>query len=138
MDQIEHRRRSSDLPESRGVLRGRGLEVRRLHRHIVDLLGGQRRMIEKAFAQVSEIPVPISGGSDALVDLHHMDSGPRYVRGSQRAQHHPRCVTTAHGHNKTTSRGDCRPCVVRNDCRGALRDRVGGVKYFNVQRAHAA
>jgi hypothetical protein len=42
-------------------------------------------MIEKAFAQVSEIPVRMSGRSDALVDLHHVNGLPRHVLSSKGA-----------------------------------------------------
>jgi hypothetical protein len=49
VDQIEHRRRSGDPLEIRGVFRGGSLQIGSLHRHGVDLPGGERRMIEKAF-----------------------------------------------------------------------------------------
>jgi hypothetical protein len=42
-------------------------------------------MIEKAFAQVGEIPVGVSGRSDTLIDLHYMDGRPRDIRHSQYA-----------------------------------------------------
>ena len=69
MHEVEHRRRAGKLAQRRAVRRGRGLEVRRLDRHRVDLVGAQRRVIEQALAQVREIAVRIAGRRDALVHL---------------------------------------------------------------------
>jgi hypothetical protein len=85
VDEIEDRRRSGEQPQSCGVVRGRGLQIGKLHRHRLDLLRGQRCMIEKAFAQMGEIPVRMSGRSNALVDLNDMNRGPPHVRGRERA-----------------------------------------------------
>src|ERR1700675_4898159 len=98
----------------------------------MDLLGTEWGMIEKAFAQVREIPVRMSGGSHALVDLHYMHTRPRHVLGSESAQHHPRRVATAYGHKKTPARGHRRSCVGSNDCGSSLGHRVGAIQHFNV------
>jgi hypothetical protein len=69
MNQIEHRRRSGDRLKIPGVRGRRRLQVGNFHWHRVDLLRAQRNVLQKTFAQVGEVPVRISGGSDSLVDL---------------------------------------------------------------------
>src|SRR5258706_16105100 len=95
-------------------------------------------MIEKAFAQVSEIPVRMSRGSNALIDLYYLDGRPRHVRTSQRAQHQPRCVAAAHGHNESTSRGHSRSGFFSDDLRTSFRRRVAALEHFHVHGSHAA
>src|SRR5437588_12468847 len=118
MDEVEHRRRSGKLPERLGILCGGSIQIWRLDGHVMDLLGKERTMIEKAFAQVREIPVRITVGSDTLIDLEYVHGRPRHLCGSQGAQHQPRCLATAYGHNKAAVRGDGRSCICCNDqCR---------------------
>jgi hypothetical protein len=134
VDQVEHWRRSSDLLESRRVLGGSGLQITGLHRHLMNLTGRKRRMIEKALAQMDEVSVRIFGRGNAFVDLHDMDSGPRHVGSCQRTQHQPGCVATAYCQNKTAARGYCQPGFFSNDCCSFLGDGGGRVHYFNVHR----
>src|SRR5258706_16445769 len=81
VDEIEYRLRSGELPQSFRVLRGRSLQIGKLPWHGANLFRGQRRVIEKALAQMREIPVGMPGGSNPLVDLNDMNCGPRHVRG---------------------------------------------------------
>lgn len=48
VDEVQHRRRAGDLPESQSVAPGRGLQVFLIHRHGVDSFGRQRRTFEQA------------------------------------------------------------------------------------------
>jgi hypothetical protein len=139
MDEIEHRWRSSELPQSFSVLRGRSLQIGKLHRHRVYLLREYRRMIEKALAQVREIPVRMTWGSNPLVDLNHMNRGPRHIRARERTQHHPWCVAAADRHDETTARGDGFPRLFGDDIRGSLRHGFRRAKHFTIQgHGHAA
>src|SRR5918999_4246295 len=90
VDEVEHRRRSCELPQSQGVLRGCGLQVRRFHGHGMDLLRVQGGMLKQAFAQVREVSVQVSVWSHTLVDLTYMYTYPRDIFPRQRPQHEPR------------------------------------------------
>ena len=81
---------------------------------------------------MGEIPVRMSGGSVALVDLHDMDRRPRHVGSCQRAQHQPWCVATAYCHNKTAARGHCQSGFFSNDCRSSLGHRVDRIENLDV------
>jgi hypothetical protein len=61
-------------------------------------------MVQKTFAQMGKIPVRISRGCDALIDLDYMDSPPRHVGGCQIAQHDPWSAATTHCNNKSSAR----------------------------------
>src|SRR2546428_9296821 len=100
----------------------------------MDLLGSQRRMLEQAFTQVSEVSVRVSRGGDAFVHLDHMHALPWHILTGEGTQHLPRRVTAADGHNKTTA--------LRNGCPGVRRDNFGSLlrhcagigKYLNLHR----
>jgi hypothetical protein len=100
--------------------------------HLVNLCGRERRMVQKTFAQMGKIPVRISRGCDALIDLDYMDSPPRHVGGCQIAQHDPWSAATTHCNNKSSARVYRQPRFFGDDRRRFLGDRLGRVQYFNV------
>ena len=63
-------------------------------------------MIEKAFAQMGEIPVSMPRRSNPLVDLNDMNRGPRHVRGRERAQHDPGRMAAADSEDETSACGN--------------------------------
>ena len=79
VNKIEHRRHASDRAQRCGIACGCRVEVRRLHRHRVDLLRTQRGALEQTFAQVREVAVEVAFGRDALVHLQHVHPLPRHV-----------------------------------------------------------
>src|SRR4029453_18147703 len=98
----------------------------------MDLLGSQRRMLEQAFTQVTEISICVSCRRYAFVNLHDVHAFPRHLFVCQGAQHLPRGMTTAHGHNEAAAGSNSRSSF-RGDNLGSLpchRVRIG--KYLNV------
>src|ERR1700686_3173420 len=86
-----------------------------------------------------KISVRMSGRSDTLVHLYDVNFWPRHVRGRECSQHPPGCVAAAHGHHKTTPRGDGFPRLFSNDIRGLLSHRFGGFQHFDTHGLrHAA
>src|SRR5262245_11161771 len=132
VDQVEFRRGSGDLLESLCVGGCRSFQVRRFHRHLVNLPGRNRCVIKKTFAQMGKIPVGISWRCHALVDLDNMDSLPRNSGFGQFAQHEPRCTAAAHCDNKSPVAVHCQPGVFSDDCGRSLGHRLSGVHYFNL------
>src|SRR5262245_1261548 len=89
-------------------------------------------MLEQAVAQVGEVPVGISGRSNAFVYLHHMHESPGYVLIGQSAHHLPRRMAPADGHDEPATRRDDRPRFGGND-RGSLPgNRLGIGQSFNL------
>src|SRR6476661_1441405 len=132
MSEIEHRRRTGHLIESHCVASGRGVQVRPLYWHGKDLLGSQRRVLEQAFTQVTEISIWVSGWRYALVNLHHAHAFPRYLFVCQGTQHFPRGMTTANGHNEAATLRHSR-AGFRGDNLGSLpRHCVRINKYLNL------
>ena len=101
----------------------------------MDLLGSQRRMLEQAFTQVSEVSVRVSLRRDALVYLSHMYAFPRHIFVREGAQHLPRRVAAADSHDKTAAREDRRPSICGNGFRRLPRHCISVGKYFNLHRS---
>ena len=80
----------------------------------MDLPGRQRGVRKQAFAQVREVAVGIARRSHAFVHLHDVDGLPGNVLAGERAQHDPRRMPAADGHDEATPRGDRRPRVGGN------------------------
>ena len=124
--QIQHGRRAADpLQRARIGPRGR-LEVGSFDRHRVDLLRRKRRRGEEALAQVREVAVGVPRRRDPLVHLDDVDAGPWHVLGREVAQHQPRRVAAADGHDESAARRNRPAGVFRDDGRGSA-GRGGGV-----------
>ena len=78
--------------------------------------------------QVSEIPVGVSIGSHALIDLENVHAGPRYVFVRQCSQHDPWSVASADRHDESTASGD-RSSRIFGDDSGSSRGCCIGVCY---------
>jgi len=89
------------LASCAGVFLGpRGLKVHRFDRHRMDVIGGERRMIEQAVAEMREVAVGIACGGNPLVDLNHVHLSPGKRVGRQCAQHQPGRAAAAERHPK--------------------------------------
>ena len=89
-------------------------------------------MFEEALAQMREISVRISGGSDALVHLNHVDAIPRHLFRGKRAQHEPGSVAAAYGHDEPAARRNGQPRLLRDHARGFFGDGVRVGQHFDV------
>src|SRR4030095_7554042 len=75
MREIEYDRRSRDLAEGQGITFAGRLQIRRFHRHRMNVLGDERTVREQTLAEVSEVAIGIALRRDAHVDLQHMSIG---------------------------------------------------------------
>jgi hypothetical protein len=132
MGEVEHCRRTRNLPKRRGVLAARRVQVYRFHGHGVNLLGAQRTMREQGLPQVSEVSVGVSWGCHALVHLDDMHGGPGQVFISQRPQHRPRGAAPTDRHDEATARRDGRPRLPGGEGDGRLRHRNGIGQGFDL------
>jgi hypothetical protein len=115
MNEIEHRGRTGNRLQRQRILRGRRLQIRRLHWHGMELLRAQRSMLKQAFTQVREISVGISSRCDSLVHLNHVHSAPRDFFTCKSMQHEPWGVTAAYRHDKATAICGRRPRLGRDE-----------------------
>src|SRR5262249_20058961 len=90
-------------------------------------------MFEQTVAQVGQVPVGISGRSNAFVYLHNMHGFPGYVLIRQGTQHLPRRMTAADGHDEPATRHHGRPRLSGNDLAGLVGNRIGIGKNFNLR-----
>ncbi len=132
VNEIEHQRRAADGAESGGVLQGGHVQVRRVHRHGIDLRGRDGRMIQQAFAQVREIAVGMSRRGHALIDLYEVHMRPGHIFAGEHAQHQPRGVAAADGHDEAAAIGDGGPRLLGNQAGGFLSNRIGIGQHFNL------
>ena len=117
MNEVEHWRRACHRLQCTAILLGRAIKIRRFDRHWMDVIGGERRTIEQAVAEMREVAVGIACGGNALVDLKHVHLTPGKRVASQCAQHQPRRVTAADRHDEASARCHRRARGVRNDRR---------------------
>src|SRR6516164_7613135 len=89
-------------------------------------------MFEQTVAQVSEVPVRISGRSNAFVYLHHMHGFPGNILIRQSAQHLPRRMAAADGHDEPATCRHGRPRFGGNDLGSLAGNRLGIGKNFNL------
>ena len=68
--------------------------------------------------QMSQIPVGITLGSNALVDLENMNLTPGNLLGGEVLEHSPRGLAPTHGEGEDTA--------FRNSVAGGIRDHSGG------------
>src|SRR5262245_46438888 len=92
-------------------------------------------MRKQAFTQVSEVPVRVSRWGHTLIHLHHMHVLPRDLSACQGAQHLPRGVAAADGHDETATHGYGRPRLGGDDRRSLLGNRLGLSKYVNFHES---
>src|SRR6516225_310795 len=64
-------------------------------------------MLEQAFMQVSEVPVRMTRGRHAFVNLYQMHAVPRDPFLGQGSEHHPRSVSTADRHDEASALSHC-------------------------------
>src|SRR5262249_3921186 len=89
-------------------------------------------MFEQTVAQVGQVPVGISGRSDAFIDLHNMHGFPGHVLIRQGAQHLPRRMTAADGHDEPAERRHGRPALGGKSPGRLAGNRIGLGKNFNL------
>src|SRR6516162_2177931 len=89
-------------------------------------------MFEQTVPQVGQVPVGISGRSNAFIDLHNMHGFPGYVLIRQGAQHLPRRMTAADGHDEPAARRHGRVRQGGNDLGSLAGNRIGIGKNFNL------
>jgi hypothetical protein len=135
MDKVEHRRRPGYLPEILGILRGCGLEIRRFYRHGIDLLRAQRGTLKEAFAQVGKVPIRVSVGGHALVDLIYVHTFPRDIFPRQRPQHDPGSVTSTNSQGEAATGSHRGPSIRSDSRRSRSGDGIGIVKHFEFHGA---
>ena len=131
MHQVQHRWRTGNSLKDLGVIGGGGIQIRVFHRHRVNLVGRQRRVGQKAFAQMREVSVGIASGRNAFVHLHDVEvfPGNRFV--GERAEHLPRCLASADGHDEPAARRHRRTRLGCDEASCGLRHRRRFGKYFN-------
>ena len=76
VDEIQNSRRASDIAQLRGILPGGAFEIGRFHRHGMDLLGTNWRVIKQTFSKMHQISIWVCCWGDAFVHLHYMDAFP--------------------------------------------------------------
>jgi hypothetical protein len=82
MDEVEHRRGACHVPQRRGILLGGAGEIGCFDRHRVHVIGGERRMLKQALAQMHEVAIGIAGRSNPLVHLEDVRLLPgNFLRG---------------------------------------------------------
>src|SRR5271165_1154306 len=78
-----------------------------------------RGMTEKAFPQIREVSVRVSGRRHTFIDLKDMNLVPGHIVVRERAQHHPRRVSPAESGRELTACSDSSPSISRDNMCGS-------------------
>ena len=139
VNEIEHRRRAGDLAESPRILRGCRFQVGRFDRHGVDLFRTQWRVSSRLSRRCVRFLSGSSRGRNSFVHLHHVNGIPGNIFSGQIAEHDPRGVAAADGHDKSAARCDRLRASAAMNRGGLLCDQVGiGIDLIVIMRTTLA
>src|SRR6516164_2460411 len=85
-----------------------------------------------------EVAVRITRGSNALVNLIHVNTRPGHVLPGQRTKHNPGCVPATDSHKESTTGGDSQPSIASNRRGRRLGDGLTIIKNFDLHPAFSS
>jgi hypothetical protein len=100
----------------------------------MQVLRGDRRVIEQTLLRMGKISVLVAAWCNALVYLDDMNTIPRELLLSQRAQHNPGGSAAADSHDEAATVGDGGTGFCRNRLRGRLGSTGFIGKHFSLHR----
>src|SRR5580700_10206097 len=95
-------------------------------------------MVEKALAQMREIPVRMSGGGHSLIHLHDVNRRPWNILVGKLTQHYPGRVTAADSDYESAPRSHGFPCFFSDNAGSPFGHGFRGVQHFHVDRLYHA